>query len=246
MEELASDRKTQQDFQSKAQQKISQLETQLKQAQIECSNKSIISKANNINESFIDRKIEKHVDQNLQHKLDVLYDEKYRQLGEIEKLNTEIKSLKLQLETQKEKLTKENKKLNKEQIQKLEKTISKQTTEIAKLKENLDESQDTITFLTQQVNNLNQQIFELNTKENDFELIENANSKPKLTQQLNKKLLDSSLSTDYSLNAGASSSNRHLASVDLNSSTNKATKLNFDSDESMRSTPKDANRPPEN
>ena len=243
LQELASDRKLQQDMQLKSQQRIAQLELQLKQTQIDSSNKSILSKATNINESFIDRKIEKHVDMNIQHKLDVLYEEKFKQSSEIERLNNEIKALKTQLDTQKEKIAKEQKKANKEQVHGLEKTISKQTAEIAKLKDTISEMQETNDFLTQQINNLNQQIFELNNKENDFELIENstaaaANSKPKLSHHINKKMLDSSLNNEFMLN------NKHLTSIDMNSSTNnKPGKLPYDLNESA-STPTNVNKIP--
>ena len=242
LEELATDRKNQQNLQLRAQQKIAQLESQLKQTQIESSNKSLLSKSSNINESFIDRKIDTRFDANLHHKLDVLYEEKYKQIAEIERLNKEITSLKAQLETQNEKVIKESKRSNKEQVHTLEKTISKQTIEITKLKETISELQKTNSFLTQQINNLNEQIYELNNKENDFELIENANSKPKLSKQLNKGLLDSSLSSDFSPN-GTTSSSKHLTSIDMNSSNIKTGKMIHDLNESA-STPSNVNKIP--
>lgn len=244
------ERKQLEDIHVKLQNKLDHLEAVLKQ-QSEAKTAPTGALAKNMNESFMS-KIENRIDQNIQHKLDALYDEKHKSLIEIEHLNAEIKNLKLQLETQKEKITKENKKMYKEQIQNYERTIAKQTNEMKRLKEVNDDMQETNNFLNNQINNLNQQIFELNNKENDYEVIDKQGTpnsasssssltKPKLGNQnnyINKKLLDSSLSIEYVGTANNNSNNKqHLHEIDMN---NAKSANRFD--ENVMGTPMNPNK----
>jgi myosin protein heavy chain len=243
-----AERKQLEESNAKLQNKLDHLEAVLKQQSETAKTAPAGALAKNMNESLIS-KMENRIDQNIQHKLDVLYDEKHKSLIEIEHLNAEIKNLKLQLETQKEKITKENKKMYKEQIHNYERTIAKQTNEMKRLKEVNDDMQETNDFLNNQINNLNQQIFELNNKENDYEVIDKSDtpnsassssslSKPKLGNQnnyINKKLLDSSLSIEY---VGAANNNKqHLHEIDMN---NAKSANRFD--ENVMGTPMNPNK----
>ena len=161
-------RKEYMDAKTALESQVSTLEKQLYQAQQQQQQSSRTSSYSNMNESLM-LKIDRHIDSNIQSKLDDLMEQRHRHLLEIQEAKKELEQLKVKMTTEIDRLNKEHQKALKDKQHQHEKAVSKHVAEIKKLQETNKEMQETNDYLAKTIENLNKQIYDMAEKENENE-----------------------------------------------------------------------------